>query len=124
MSRDLLDKEAKVFPISLAQLPLSHELTEDPIGVLSRHLPLIERLYCTAPGANTAFDQGRCFLIHALSLRINDTISIATIAASAPLLPALVPARSIACSIVSTVSTPKATGISNSVDMAASPNEQ
>ena len=36
--------------------------------------------------------------------------SIAVTAASAPLLPALVPARSIACSMVSVVSTPKATG--------------
>jgi hypothetical protein len=35
-------------------------------------------------------------------------------AASAPLLPALVPARSMACSMVSTVSTPLATGVSNS----------
>ena len=32
-------------------------------------------------------------------------------AASAPLLPALVPARSMACSMVSTVSTPLASGI-------------
>jgi len=39
-----------------------------------------------------------------------ETISMATMAASAPLLPALVPARSIACSMVSTVRTPKAQG--------------
>ena len=38
-------------------------------------------------------------------------ISSATIAASAPLLPALVPARSTACSIVSVVSTPNAIGM-------------
>ena len=42
----------------------------------------------------------------------SETISIALTAASHPLLPALVPARSIACSIVSVVSTPKATGTS------------
>jgi hypothetical protein len=38
-------------------------------------------------------------------------ISSAVSAASAPLLPALVPARSIACSMLSVVRTPKATGI-------------
>ena len=39
------------------------------------------------------------------------TISIAVQAASKPLLPALVPARSTACSMVSVVSTPNTTGI-------------
>lgn len=39
-------------------------------------------------------------------------ISIATAAASQPLFPALVPALSIACSIVSVVNTPNTTGIS------------
>ena len=37
-------------------------------------------------------------------------ISSAVIAASAPLLPALVPARSIACSMLSVVNTPKSQG--------------
>lgn len=42
------------------------------------------------------------------------TISSRLKAASPPLLPALVPERSIACSMVSVVNTPKATGRSNS----------
>ena len=45
-------------------------------------------------------------------------ISIAALAASEPLLPALVPARSIACSILSVVKTPNITGtpVSNETD--------
>ena len=42
-------------------------------------------------------------------------------AASQPLLPALVPARSIACSMVSVVNTPKATGMPSSRLTAATP---
>ena len=42
------------------------------------------------------------------------SISSAVKAASAPLLPALVPARSIACSILSVVKIPNPTGIENS----------
>jgi len=44
------------------------------------------------------------------SARPSDTSSIALTAASHPLFPAFVPARSIACSIVSVVSTPNAIG--------------
>ena len=44
-------------------------------------------------------------------LRRTLTISMATIAASNPLLPAFVPLRSIACSMVSVVNTPKIQGI-------------
>ena len=49
-------------------------------------------------------------LYHSLICFRTETISIATIAASAPLLPDLVPARSIACSTSSTVKTPNAQG--------------
>ena len=49
---------------------------------------------------------------HGFSARMRFTISIALWAHSAPLLPALVPARSIACSIVSVVRTPNITGTS------------
>src|SRR5690606_4870578 len=49
------------------------------------------------------------------------TISSAASAASSPLLPAFVPARSIACSIVSTVSTPTPTGMPCARDAATMP---
>ncbi len=49
------------------------------------------------------------------------TSSIAAIAASDPLLPALVPDRSIACSMVSVVSTPNTTGKSSSRETLAMP---
>src|SRR5207244_3201974 len=48
-------------------------------------------------------------------------ISIAARAASQPLLPAFAPARSIACSSVSVVSTPKMTGILDSSATRATP---
>lgn len=51
------------------------------------------------------------------------TISIAPSAHSNPLLPAFVPARSIACSIVSVVSTPNITGISLAKETFAMPLE-
>lgn len=52
---------------------------------------------------------GSAFLtIYSFSIKL--AISIAAAAASAPLFPALVPARSIACSMVSVVITPKITG--------------
>ena len=48
-------------------------------------------------------------------------ISTALMAASKPLLPLLAPARSMACSSVSQVSTPNATGMPNSMAVCASP---
>ena len=50
-------------------------------------------------------------------------ISIADFAASEPLFPALVPALSIACSMLSQVSTPKITGMPVSNETAAVPFE-
>ena len=51
------------------------------------------------------------------------TISIADLAASEPLLPAFVPALSIACSMLSVVRTPNITGISVSKPTDATPFE-
>ena len=51
------------------------------------------------------------------------TISIAALAASEPLLPAFVPALSIACSILSVVKTPNITGTSVSSPTDATPFE-
>lgn len=53
----------------------------------------------------------RGFYNQAFRLRIKLTVSIALRAQSNPLLPDLVPARSMACSIFSVVSTPNSTGI-------------
>lgn len=55
------------------------------------------------------------------SFRIKFTISMAPCAQSAPLLPAFVPARSMACSMVSVVKTPNMTGMPLSSDTAAIP---
>ena len=57
------------------------------------------------------------------SIVINSAISIAATAASKPLLPAFVPARSTACSMVSVVSTPKMTGMPLLSDTWATPFE-
>src|SRR5699024_11892198 len=52
---------------------------------------------------------------------IKFAISIAAVAASAPLFPAFVPPRSIACSIVSVVAIPKITGVSVWTDAFSTP---
>ena len=54
---------------------------------------------------------------------IKFAVSIALLAASAPLLPAFVPARSIACSILSVVKIPKITGMPSESETAATPFE-
>src|SRR5690606_38356828 len=98
---------------------------------LASHLPLIERLHSQLTGCTAALlGTGWHLLLATLLLitaheslscdastpkqRSSETISIAAMAASIPLLPALVPARSMACSMELTVSTPLATGVSNS----------
>ena len=58
---------------------------------------------------------------YASSARRRLIISMALWAQSAPLLPALVPARSMACSMVSVVRTPKSTGTPVSSDVWAMP---
>lgn len=76
---------------------------------LAGHMPVSKEalghqqtvFYATDAGA--AFPTARSFLI-------TEAISIAVAAASYPLFPTLPPARSIACSIVSVVMTPKITG--------------
>ena len=60
---------------------------------------------------------------YASSARMRFTISMAPWAHSEPLLPALEPARSMACSMVSVVSTPNMTGISLFRDTLATPLE-
>src|SRR5665213_4609247 len=58
-----------------------------------------------------AHEAARCSTVRrGRKSRSSDTISIAATAASAPLFPCLPPARSVACSMVSTVSTPNVAG--------------
>src|SRR5690606_18246830 len=96
-------------------------------------VPLVERLHTEAAGdlagGDTAFGLGRRLVLAvvvveahlASSCASRLTISSADNAASTPLLPALVPERSMACSIESTVSTPKATGTPNCIETCAKP---
>src|SRR5579883_125129 len=77
-------------------------------GVVDRLLASVERvenLQRALPGPAAGRHQGAC-----RSVRMRLAISMAVMAASKPLLPPLAPARSIACSSVLVVSTPKATG--------------
>src|SRR6056297_314251 len=92
---------------------LGQELKQHVLGALAAQLPLVQGLQRqlargAAPAARLGGD-GRVH-VQASSRAISRAISMADMAASAPLLPALVPARSSACSMVSVVSTPKATG--------------
>ena len=86
------------------------ELLDHRIHVAAAHLPRIHRLQRAATGTRTGgqIDPLRTLVHHSFPYRL--TISSAAMAASAPLLPALVPERSIACSMLSVVSTPNATG--------------
>src|SRR5690625_1586982 len=76
----------------------------------ARHVPLIQALHSVMTRAAARRRGHGWGSIRHQSLPNRETISSAVLAASTPLLPALVPARSMACSMVSTVSTPKATG--------------
>src|SRR5690554_1078823 len=110
------------------------ELCLDLVRSLARHVPLVEGLHAqgTRRAARATLRRlgGRlrgvltvvvvqAHLTSRAASRL--TISSAEKAASAPLLPALVPERSMACSMESTVSTPKATGTPYSMDTWARP---
>src|SRR5690606_8838520 len=134
--RRLLDRESEhrpeVGPVALREFGCLRELPLELDDVVPGDLPLIERfdeqlagdLPCPrgAPAARRspaalAFGHDR----YCCSLRTRVAISIAVSAASAPLFPAFVPARSTACSIVSTVRRPKPIGTSCSSDTRAIP---
>src|SRR5690606_6261564 len=122
------EQGAKVRFVDLRELRSAGELPLELFDVVPRELPLIERLneqlarpLPSAPSASTALHGVYCS-----RLRDNVAISIAVNAASAPLFPAFVPARSTACSIVSTVSSPKPIGMpcsseTRAIPLAASP---
>ena len=106
-------------------LEVAPEERDRLVGVDARRLDLEEHLERRfAPGSRRAPTRFRPFVRGAgplPSARESETISMALTAASHPLLPAFVPARSIACSIVSVVSTPKATITPVSICTLASP---
>src|SRR5688500_17748345 len=111
-----VQQHVKVLPVGFGKLRLFFELPIDLLDRLSGHLPLVDRLQRqasgpAASGAEMALGDG----VHQpLSLRSTLTISRAVRAASTPLLPAFAPARSVACSTLSVVKTPNATGMSYS----------
>src|SRR5690606_12321029 len=110
----------EVFRIDAAELRVLVVLQPERLPVVAADEVLIDRLHREA--ARVAAFAVRVALVVFFAhgrARIRLTISMAVSAASAPLLPALVPARSSACSMVSGVSTPKATG--TPVCMAALP---
>lgn len=82
--------------------------------------PLVQGLHGETPRITALADRRLLFALAVIRLfahgnsRIRFAISMAVAAASAPLLPALVPARSSACSMLSVVSTPNATGTPDS----------
>ncbi len=86
------------------------ELGDDLLDAGAADLPGVDGLQraATRARAGGGIDAVGAHGVHSFAYRL--TISSAARAASAPLLPALVPARSMACSMVSVVSTPKATG--------------
>jgi hypothetical protein len=102
------DLLAKFVPLSLGK-QMGPQLPEDPQGILSRDVPLIKSLEGKLPRFPPL---SQTFLYpFAISFK-RLAISIADMAASNPLLPAFVPALSIACSIVSVMSTPQEMGTS------------
>src|SRR5690606_26460813 len=118
----------EVGAIHLAEVVVGTKLRLDVEDRQVGHVPGIQRLQSQTAGLAT----GRCLgatggartllTVHqASSCLVTLTVSKAAMAASAPLLPALVPERSMACSMLSTVSTPKATGIPYSSDTAPTP---
>jgi len=94
------------FKIHATESMIPQELALDGHRLVAGQLPLIKRLKDPAPGSCA----GPLRLAGPHSWRKRLIISSSDMAASAPLLPALVPARSMACSMVSVVNTPKATG--------------
>src|SRR5690606_15369031 len=132
---------AKIEAIGFRELRLALVLRRKLVEAVARELRLIQRLYeqlaaqlprtrsvaaravaaaaalaVPAAAVVTRFGQAQCS-------RCFSALAICTAAsaASAPLLPAFVPARSTACSIVSTVNRPKPIGISWSMLTAPMP---
>src|SRR5690606_37402705 len=126
MRRHAVQQFVEILAINFLHIVVATELHLDIGQVIARQLPLVQRLQCKT--ARLATRRRRALvngIVHQSCLN-RLTISMAVMAASAPLFPALVPERSIACSMVSTVSTPKVTGMpvlfcTLAIPLAASP---
>ncbi len=101
-----MQKFLEITALDLLEVLVDIELLFDFVQILTGNLPLVQGLNRALPRVGPRRTHVSATFLSKL------TISIADRAASAPLFPALVPARSIACSIVSTVNTPRLTGIS------------
>src|ERR1700722_296537 len=133
--RDCRDQAAKVIHIHPVRLRVGGRPELPVLPRAGVHLYLIECLQRQAPGKAAGSVAGRTTHARGTFARVGSlaghpqvsrrrkrlAISIATSAASAPLFPALPPARSMACSTVSVVNTPKATGTPVSSAMRAMP---
>src|SRR6185312_10963312 len=118
---DAVQQVLEVVEVGHFHVLLVAELLDHRVHVAAGKLPRVQRLQRTATGtrAGGEIDALGPSVHHSRPYRL--TISSAAIAASAPLLPALVPARSIACSMLSVVSTPNATGTPESSAALARP---
>src|SRR3990167_2206518 len=133
--RNTVEDFPKVSAINADKIIVDAELGFNFVYRLTGQVPLIQGLHGQTArfAARSGLAFGRLFVglggmieiavkTHlASSCASRLTISRADSAASAPLLPALVPERSMACSMESTVSTPKATGTPNSMETWARP---
>src|SRR5690606_12510766 len=120
LGRDAMQQFMEIGGGDLAHVIVDAEFRLDLTDAGTGHLPLVQGLQreLTRPtpllDARPSFGSLRFVLgvAHFASICFSRlTISMADSAASKPLLPALVPERSTACSMLSTVSTPKATGV-------------
>src|SRR5690606_25200538 len=121
----------EVGAVDLGEVVVGAELRLDLVQGLAGDLPGVQGLDGQAAGlaasGGLAFRRLGCRVAAVLIAHLASncasrlTISRAESAASAPLLPALVPERSMACSMESTVRTSKATGMPNCRDTWARP---
>src|SRR6185312_6615307 len=118
---DAVQQVLEVVEVGHFHVLLVAELLDHRVHVAAGKLPRVQRLQraTASTGAGGEVNPFGTRVHHNRPCRL--TISSAAIAASAPLLPALVPARSIACSMLSVVSTPNATGTPESSAALARP---
>src|SRR5690606_10092177 len=134
VARHASEQFMEIRPVDAGEIVVDAKLRLDFVQTLASHVPLIQRLHgqATRHSARRDLALGRlgrlgigtvvAIQAHLTSRAVSRlTISRADNAASAPLLPALVPERSMACSMESTVSTPKETGPPYSMDTWARP---
>src|SRR5690606_32500325 len=111
MRRHAVQQFMEILTINFLHVVVATELHFDIGQVIAGQLPLVQRLQCKT--ARLATRRWRALvngIVHQSCLN-RLTISMAVMAASAPLLPALVAERALACSMVSTGRSPKVTAM-------------